>query len=96
MDAFEVCEDDLSVEGVAVRGCMFDDGVCDLVLVVPSELDTAARALLLVTHGDDSKRPGYSVCVQFMFLSISRPPVRRKRSTSSAANARKTTFNTVV
>ncbi len=55
VNTFEVGENDLSVEVVAVRHRVVDDSVRDLVLVIASELGTAPMALLLVTHDQHSR-----------------------------------------
>jgi hypothetical protein len=50
MNTFEVCEDNLSVEVMAVRFGVGNHRVGDLVFVFACELGAASRALLRVAH----------------------------------------------
>ena len=93
-NTFEMCENYFSIELVAVYRCVSEHSVRDLAVVVASELGSASRALLFVEHDDTLSRP--ACAAQFMCLSMSRPPVRTNRVTSSAANARKMMLSTVV
>jgi hypothetical protein len=57
MNTFEVCEDNFSVEAMAVRFGVGDHRVGDVVFVFAYELGSAPRALLLVAHDAHSKPP---------------------------------------
>jgi hypothetical protein len=53
VDAFEVCEDDVPVEGVmVVETRVLDDCVGNCFLVVAGEITATARTRLLVAHRD--------------------------------------------